>query len=178
MALRAEPPEVDETTARVQRVLQRLPHDGVFDFLAFSADRGTVTVVGYDYRGSLKADVATAVKRVAGVDDVGNKIEQLPASQRDDRIRWATLYDIYTDDFPSRYAPGGQMRARYEALSIARYPGMQPFGMYPIHIVVKKGRATLLGVVGNEVDRRLAEVRAREVPGVFAVENELVIDED
>ena len=47
-------------------------------------------------------------------------------------------------------------------------------GVYPIHIIVKNGRTTLLGVVGNAADRRLAEVRAREVHGVFEVENGLV----
>jgi osmotically-inducible protein OsmY len=33
-----------------------------------------------------------------------------------------------------------------------------------------------MGVVDSEVDKRIAEIRAREIPGVFAVENELVID--
>jgi osmotically-inducible protein OsmY len=46
---------------------------------------------------------------------------------------------------------------------------------YPIHIIVKHGRTTLLGVVDNEADRRIAEVRAREVGGVFSVDNELTI---
>ena len=159
----------------VQRALQRLPYYGVFDFLAFGVDRGTVTVTGYAYHGNLKSDVANAVKRVAGVDELGNKIEVLPASQNDDRIRWSTFYNIYTDDFLSRYAPGGAMSTRYEALSFARFPGMQPFGMYPIHIIVRNGRTTLLGIVDNEADKTLAGVRAREVTGVFAVENDLIV---
>lgn len=173
--LRAQPVAVKKTTLMVQRALQRLPYYGVFDFLAFGVDRGTVTVTGYAYRGNLKSDVANAVKRVAGVDELGNKIEILPASQNDDRIRWSTFYNIYTDDFLSRYAPGGAMSARYEALSFARFPGMQPFGMYPIHIIVKNGRTTLLGIVDNEVDKTLAGVRAREVTGVFGVENDLIV---
>lgn len=159
----------------VQRALQRLPYYGVFDFLAFGVDRGTVTVTGYAYRGDLRSDVANAVKRVAGVDELGLRIEVLPASQNDDRIRWATFYNIYTDDFLSRYAPGGAMSARYEALSFARFPGMQPLGMYPIHIIVKNGRTTLLGVVDSEADKTIAGVRAREVTGVFGVENDLTV---
>jgi len=79
-------------------------------------------------------------------------------------------------DFLSRYTPGGAMSARYEALSIARFPGMQPFGMYPIHIIVKNRRTTLLGVVDSEIDRNLAGVRARDVTGVFSVENDLVVE--
>ena len=55
-----------------------------------------------------------------------------------------------------------------------RFPGMQPVGRYPIHIVVKGGRTMLLGVVDSAADRQIAEVRAREVSGVFEVENDLV----
>jgi hypothetical protein len=173
--LRAQPAAVKDTTLMVQRALQRLPYYGVFDFLAFGVDRGTVTVTGYAYRGNLKSEVANAVKRVPGVEELGNTIEVLPASQNDDRIRWSTFYNIYTDDFLSRYASGGAMSARYEALSFARFPGMQPFGMYPIHIIVKNGRITLLGIVDNEADKTLAGVRAREVTGVFGVENNLIV---
>jgi hyperosmotically inducible periplasmic protein len=172
---RAQSAAGKDTAVMVQRALQRLPYYGVFDFLAFGVDRGTVTVTGYAYRGNLKSEVASAVKRVPGVDEVGNKIEALPASQNDDRIRWSTFYNIYTDDFLSRYAPGGAMGARYEALSFARFPGMQPFGMYPIHIIVKNGRTTLLGIVDSEADKTLAGIRAREVTGVFGVENDLIV---
>ena len=52
---------------------------------------------------------------------------------------------------------------------------MQPFGAYPIHIIVKNGRTTLAGVVDNESDKILAGVRAREVPLVFGVTNELEV---
>jgi osmotically-inducible protein OsmY len=164
-----------ETTLAVWRALERLPYYGVFDFLAYSVDRGTVTLAGYAYRGNLTADAYTAVKRIAGVDEVANRIQLLPASQEDDRIRWATFYNIYTDDFLSRYAPGGAMAARYELTQLTRFPGMQPFGNYPIHIVVNNGRTTLVGVVDNESDKILAGVRAREVSRVFVVENELVV---
>ena len=165
-----------QTALMVQRALLRLPYYGVFDFLVFGVDRGVVSIGGFAYRGNLKADALSAIRRVAGVEEVANKIEVLPASQQDDRIRWSTFYNIYTDDFLSRYAPGGAMRARYEALSFARFPGMQPFGTYPIHIIVKNGRTMLLGIVDSESDKSVAGVRAREVTGVFSVENDLAID--
>jgi hypothetical protein len=161
----------------IEHELARLPTYGVFDFIAFGVDRGKVTLEGYAYSG-LKSHAARAVKRVAGVDTVDNRIEQLPASQMDDRIRWATFYRIYTDSFLSRYSPGGPMAARYELLQSRRFPGLQPFGTYPIHIIVKNGRTTLMGVVDSEIDKRMAEIRAREIPGVFSVENELVIEND
>jgi hyperosmotically inducible protein len=163
-----------ETVYNIERALQRLPYYGVFDFLAFSADRGAVTLQGYAYQGSLKSDARRAVTRVSGVDDVTNEIELLPASQNDDRIRWATFYRIYTDDFLSRYAPGGAV-SRYDLQTFRRFPGTQPSGNYPIHIIVKNGRTTLLGVVDSEGDKTLAGFKAREVTGVFAVENELIV---
>ena len=166
-----------ERVLQVRRALERLPYYGVFDFIAYRVEKGTVMLFGFAYRGDLRSDAENAVKRVAGIDEVQNKIELLPASQNDDRIRWATFYNIYTDDFLSRYAPGGAMAARYDAAQFARFPGMQPYGgNYPIHIIVRGGRTTLLGVVDNEGDKTIAGVRAREVPQVFGVENELTIN--
>jgi osmotically-inducible protein OsmY len=164
-----------ETKVAIERALHRLPYYGVFDFLSYGVERGTATLAGYVYRGNLRTDASRAVKKVSGVDEVANKIEILPASQEDDRIRWATFSNIYTDEFLSRYAPGGAMGARREVLSAAQYPGMQPFGTYPIHIIVKNGRTTLVGVVDNESDKILAGVKAREVPLVFGVENQLEV---
>jgi len=161
----------------IENELERLPTYGVFDFLSFDYDRGKVTLSGYSYQG-LKSHAENAVKRVPGVDDVDNKIELLPASTNDDRIRWATFYNIYNDSFLSRYAPGGEMGARYELRQARRFPGMQPFGNYPVHIIVKNGRTTLMGYVGSEMDKRMAEVRAREVTGVFGVENQLIVDSE
>ena len=160
----------------IERELVRLPTYGVFDFIAFSYDRGKVTLEGYAYQGGLKSHADRAVKRVSGVDQVENNIELLPASMNDDRIRWETFYRIYNDSFLSRYSPGGPMAARYELYQSRRFPGMQPFGTYPIHIIVKNGRTTLMGVVDNAMDKQMAEFRAREVSGAFSVENELIVD--
>ena len=57
-----------------------------------------------------------------------------------------------------------------------RFPGMEPLGDYPLHIIVQHGKITLLGVVDNESDKTVAGMRAREVPGSFAVENELAVE--
>ena len=163
---------------RVRAALQALPNYGVFDFLAFEGDEGHVTLMGYAYTGTLKSDASKAVRDVGGVDEIGNRIEMLPASQNDDRIRWSTFYRIYTDPFLSRYAPGGAPNARYEVIRYSRFPGLQPLGSYPIHIVVKHGRTTLVGLVDNQGDKMLAEIRAREIPGVFEVKNELEVVSD
>jgi hyperosmotically inducible periplasmic protein len=165
----------EETVRSVRKMLERLPYYGVFDFLVFRVDRGTVYLAGYSYEGNLKADAERAAKMGSDVVEVANKIEVLPASQNDDRIRWATFYRIYTDDFLSRYAPGGVHQVLREIADERHFPGMQPVGIYPIHIIVKNGRMMLLGVVDNAADRQLADVRAREVSGVFEVENSLTV---
>jgi hyperosmotically inducible periplasmic protein len=165
----------EDTATSVRRMLERLPYYGVFDFLAFSVDGGTVRLAGYSFQERLKTDAEMAAKRAPGVGDVSNRIEVLPTSPNDDRIRWATFYRIYTDDFLSRYAPGGVYAVVRELRDERRFPGMQPVGTYPIHIIVKNGRTMLLGVVDSAADRQLAEVRAREVTGVFEVENSLSV---
>ena len=165
----------EETALSVRRMLERLPYYGVFDFIVFRVDRGTVYLAGYSFEGRLKADAEMAVKHASGVDEVANKIEPLPSSPNDDRIRWATFYRIYTDDFLSRYAPGGVRDVLQDLTDERHFPGMQPVGVYPIHIIVKNGRTMLLGIVDSATDRTLAEVRAREVPGVFEVENSLTV---
>jgi osmotically-inducible protein OsmY len=167
-----------QETERIRAALQALPNYGVFDFLAFERDEGSVTLMGYAYTGTLKSDASKAVREVGGLDEIGNRIETLPASQNDDRIRWSTFYRIYTDPFLSRYAPGGAPNVRYETVRNSRFPGLQPLGAYPIHIVVKHGRTTIVGVVDNEGDKMIAGIRAREIPGVFEVRNELEVVSD
>jgi hyperosmotically inducible protein len=91
----------EETVRSVRKMLERLPYYGVFDFIVFRVDRGAVYLGGYSFEGRLKMDAEGATKRASGVDEVANKIEVLPASPNDDRIRWETFYRIYTDDFLS-----------------------------------------------------------------------------
>src|SRR5262245_12525898 len=167
-----------ETAFNIERALVSLPYYGVFDFLSFGVDRGIVTLKGFAYQGTLEEDAVRAIKRVSGVDDVASTVQLLPASRNDDRIRWATFYNIYTDDFLSRYAPGGVVGVRHELRSFSRFPGMQPFGVYPIHIIVKNGLTTLLGIVDSESDKIVAGFRARDVTGVFGVDNELIVNTD
>jgi hyperosmotically inducible protein len=169
----------------IRKELLQLPYYGVFDFIAFSYDKGTVTLMGYAYRPTLIKDAERAAKRVPGVDQVINKIEELPVSMTDDELRWKTYYAIYRDPFLSRYAPGGGMLwGHRHAIGTgfhpfgAPFPGMEPAGDYPIHIIVKNGKITLLGVVDSESDKTVAGVKAHEVPGAFGVENELVVEKD
>jgi BON domain len=175
----------DPTVDGIRKELLRLPYYGVFDFLSFKVDKGQVTLMGYAYRPSLKSDAERALKHVAGVESVTDQVEELPVSFNDDSLRWKVYDAIYRDAFLSRYAPGGGVlwghRHPFGAgvflpFGPARFPGTEPAGDYPIHVIVKNGRVVLLGVVDNESDKIMAGMKARQVPGSFAVDNELMID--
>ncbi len=138
----------------VRHRLAMLPYYSVFDNLAFKVDDGTVTLLGQVVNGTLKSDAEAAVRDIEGVENVVDKIEILPASQFDHRIRLAIYRAIYGQPPLDRYA-------------FSNIP--------PIHIVVKNGHVSLEGVVDNESDKNIAGIRARTVPGVFDVKNNLQV---
>jgi hyperosmotically inducible periplasmic protein len=141
----------------VRHRLVTLPYYGIFDDLAFRVDGDTVTLLGQVTQPVLKTDAERAVKGIEGVDKVVNEIEVLPLSPMDNQIRMAVYRAIYGDP---------ALSTRYGFRSIP-----------PIHIIVKNGHVTLEGVVANEGDRNIANVRANSVPGVFSVENDLRVEQ-
>jgi hyperosmotically inducible protein len=140
---------------KVRHQLVMLPYYNVFDELSFRVDGGQVTLLGQVTQPVLKGDAENAVKHVEGVTHVDNEIEVLPLSPFDSRIRRATYFAIYGFGPLERYGMGTQPSIR---------------------ILVKNGHVTLAGVVGSETDRNLATMRANQVPGVFSVSNELVVE--
>jgi hyperosmotically inducible protein len=173
------------TIEGIRKELLQLPYYGVFDFVAFNYDNGTVRLMGKAYSPNLKKDAERAVKRASGVDEVQNVIEELPASETDDALRWKTYYAIYRDPFLSRYAPGsGMLWGHRHPLSgrplysygPGTFDGFEAAGDYPVHIVVQNSRITLLGVVENEADKTAAGTLARGIPGSLGVENLLMIE--
>ena len=147
----------DKTARKIRRELVTLPFYGVFDNLAFKMEDGTVTLFGQVSRPTLKKDAARVVERVAGVEQVINKIEVLPLSGFDDRIRVAVFRAIYRQ-------PG------LDRLSFQANP--------PIHIIVRNGNVTLEGVVLNKGDRTRAFIAANGVSDVFSVTNNLRVEND
>lgn len=181
----ASPQAVSTADARrvddIREALLRLPYYGVFDFLTFTYEKGTVVLGGYAYHGTLTKDAERAVKRVSGVDTVTVRIKSLAVSTFDDDIRWRVFYAVYTNAFLARYAPGGGLLWGHRHPvgvfgPFAGFPGMQPVGNYPIHIIVEGGRVRLLGMVDSDTDKIVAGMAARGVSGTFGVENELVVD--
>ena len=98
----------DRIVKEVRHELIMLPYYGVFDNLSYKVDPdGTVTLIGQVAKPVLKSDAGNAVKRIEGVEKVVNKIEVLPLSSSDDRIRRAAYRAIYGNSVLSQY----QMRA-------------------------------------------------------------------
>jgi hyperosmotically inducible periplasmic protein len=145
----------ERITREVRHELVMLPQLTIFDNLQYKVDGGKVTLMGQVRNAILKDEAGSVVKKVEGVDQVDNRIEVLPASGNDDRIRMAVAHALFGQDSPLfRYSMGA---------------------LPPIHIIVKNGHVTLEGVVDNQSDKDLANVKANGVPGVFSVENHLVV---
>ncbi|MGE5646157.1 MAG: BON domain-containing protein [Acidobacteriota bacterium] len=140
----------------IRHQLLMLPYYGVFDDLAFRLDDGTVTLLGQVTRPTLKSDAEQVVKTIPGVQRVVNQIDVLPPSPMDDQIRIAEYRAIYGD-------PTISTRYGYRAVP-------------PIHIIVKNGNVTLEGVVANEADKEIIDLRAKSVPNVFSVTNNLQVE--
>ena len=76
------------------------------------------------------------------------------ASTQDDRLRTRLYRAIYGFGPMQKYALGVQKAIR---------------------IIVKSGRVTLEGVVDNEGDKNIANIRANGVSGIFSVQNNLQV---
>lgn len=137
---------------QVRHALVILPYYNVFDNLEFQVVGTKAILSGQVIRPTLKRDAENAVKRIAGIDAVENNIEVLPWSSFDNQIRIQTYRAIYRNSSFTKYA-------------------IQPIP--PIHIIVKNGDVTLVGVVSSQGDRNIANISARSVAGVFSVANEL-----
>jgi hyperosmotically inducible protein len=138
----------------VRHELLMLPYYTLFDDLRYRVNGSTVDLLGDVVNPTLKGDAEAAVKKIEGVEKVNNQINILPPSPVDDRIRQQAARAIFSYDGLSRYG--------WEAAP-------------SIHIIVKGGRITLMGIVDSEADKNAAGIRANGVPGVFSVQNNLVV---
>lgn len=139
----------------ISNELLTLPYYSVFDWIEFRVNNdGVVTLSGQVIAPpDTKRAAAAYVKDVDGVTRVVNNIEILPVSPNDDRLRQALYREIYSGPL-FRYQTGA---------------------LQNIHIIVRNGRAALKGIVDSQTDKNLAGVRAKFVPGLFEVTNELVV---
>src|SRR5579863_5684283 len=150
--------EETQLAKEVRHNLLMLPYYSIFDDLGFSINGSVVTLTGAcppEAPWDIKSDAEAAVKKVKGVTQVVDNIKLLPLSPMDWQIRRAEERAIYGDaDLGTRYG--------YQALPA-------------IHIIVDNGHVTLMGVVDSQMDKTLINTRANTVPGVFSVDNDLVV---
>lgn len=142
------------TATEVRHVLTVLPFYTVFDNLDCRVDGDTATLLGTVIRPDLKRDAEKATMRVEGVNHVINRIEVLPPSASDGKLRLAEYLAIYGDALLSQY--------QYQAIP-------------PIRIIVKNGAVTLEGSVANQTEKTEAFQLASAVPGVSSLTNHLRI---
>lgn len=147
--------EEQRLAQQVRHELVMLPFFGVFDDLNFSIQGTTVVLTGQVTRPVLASSAIQVVKGVRGVEEVVNRIEVLPPSPMDDRIRLAVYRTLFRQPSLSRYTLGA---------------------IAPVRIIVKNGNVTLTGVVLNEMDKNIAGIYANQVSGVFSVTNNLVVE--
>jgi hyperosmotically inducible periplasmic protein len=144
----------DKIAKEVRHELLMLPYYSLFDDLGYSVQGRTVTLTGAltSQHAVTKNEAERAVKNIEGVEKVINNIQVLPPSGIDDRIRERT--------YNSLMRTGGLSKYFWEAAP-------------SIHIIVRNGRVTLAGFVMNEMDKNMAGIAAKTVPGVFEVTNNL-----
>ena len=141
-------------TKEVRHRILMLPDFGVFDNIAFKLEGYNVILLGQVSKPLLKDEAGRVVQKIEGVEHVENRIEVLPTSFNDDRLRRDVFRAIY------RYGP------------------LEHYGVgsnRPIHIIVNGGHVKLEGVVDRQADKNMAGMRANGVAGVFSVENNLAV---
>lgn len=151
---RISPRGQERIIREVRHQILMLPNFGVFDNISFRLNGYDLTLLGQVRTPTLRDDAARAVKGIEGIERVNNRIEVLPPSFNDDRLRHALFRAIYGYAPLQRYGVGSNR---------------------PIRIIVNRGHATLEGVVDSESDKNMAGIRANGVAGVFSVTNHLLV---
>lgn len=132
----------------------RVGYGAVWNAINLGVQNGVVTLSG-TVRNPVDKDSAMAlVENTKGVKGINDELDVAPASPFDDDIRLRVARAIYGYGPLQRYAMDPQA---------------------PIRIAVENGHVALYGVVDNQMDRQLAEMRAKQVPDVFSVEDHLVV---
>jgi hyperosmotically inducible periplasmic protein len=142
-----------------QSLSDKLRYDRVgfgiaFNALTLGVQNGVVTIGGSVHDYPSKDSALAIAATTPGVKDIVDNIEVASTSIFDDDLRLKLFRAIYGSPTLQRYAMDPQK---------------------PIRIVVDNGKVTLLGVVDSDMDKQIAGVQANSVPGVFNVDNQLLV---
>jgi len=152
-------PTVEDVTLR-NKLAEKLTYDRVgygttaFNAFTIGVQNGVVTLGGVAYGPTDKDSALSLVENFPGVKDVVDNIEVAPVSPMDDHIRLATARAVYGAPQLNKYA-----------IDPAK----------PIRITVINGNVTLSGMVDNQADKDIANIKANGVAGVFKVTNNLQV---
>ena len=139
----------------LQQNLEDIPEYGVFDWIEFEKlSSGKLILNGYAIFLETKQEAERAAKETAGVNEVENKIEVLPNSRIDNKIRniaWAKI----------------EKNPKLEDYVEAANP--------MVHIIVNRREVTLFGQVNNKSEAELFGVILKGIPNVLSVRNYLQI---
>lgn len=130
-------------------------YDSAYNYFTLSVKDGVATIGGETYNDVGRDSALAIAYRMPGVKDVVNEIKVSPASIFDDNLRIREARTLYGDSALGKYA-----------IDPAR----------PIRIIIDGGHVSLYGTVISTMDKEIAGIRAGQVPGVFSVQNNLVVD--
>jgi osmotically-inducible protein OsmY len=144
-----------------QKLVEKLQYDRVgyeggnmFNAISVSVQNGVVTLGGHARTYPDRDSALGLVSTYPGVKGVNDEVEVDPTSLMDDQTRVAVARAVYGDAALNKYA-----------INPAK----------PIRISVQNGHVALYGVVDSKSDRDIAGIRANGVPGVFSVQNNLIV---
>jgi osmotically-inducible protein OsmY len=138
----------------VRNFRARVSTDYVFNSVSVKSENGNLVLSGKVRDGYIIDRAMDAAKKVQGVQSITNRIELLPASAFDDRLRVAIYRRLSRDGALFHYF-------------IGYAPG--------INIIVENSRVTLIGEVNSRVDKVRAASRVRELFGVLSVDDQLIV---
>jgi hyperosmotically inducible protein len=132
-------------------------YDSAFNYYTLTVKDGVATIGGQTYNEVGRDSALAIAYRMPGVKDVVNEIKVSPVSNFDDDLRRRAVRAIYGSSALGKYA-----------VDPAR----------PIRIIVDGGHVSLYGTVISPLDKQVAGIRVSQIPGVFSVQNNLVVEND
>ena len=127
-------------------------NDVAFNAITVNVNNGVVTLGGAAADYPAYNSAISLAENTKGVKEVVNNIRVLPLM--DDGLRFRLYRSIYGNNVLSKYLLDPQR---------------------PIRIIVDHGSVGLYGQVDSQLDKTVAEMRARQVLGAFNVENHLTL---
>jgi osmotically-inducible protein OsmY len=132
-------------------------YDSAFNYYTLTVKDGVATIGGQTYNEVGRDSALAIAYRMPGVKDVVSELKVSPVSMFDDNLRRRTVRALYGDSALGKYA-----------VDPAR----------PIRIIIDGGHVSLYGEVISAMDKQIAGMRVGQIPGVFSVENNLVVEQN